>query len=36
MLVVNGVRAGGGPCRYSGGAGALAIDRAKDVTETYC
>ena len=30
MLVVNGVRAGGGPCRYSGGAGALAIDRAKD------
>ncbi len=29
MLLANGVRAGGGPYRFSGGAGALAIDRAR-------
>lgn len=28
MLLANGVRAGGGPYRFSGGAGALAIERA--------
>lgn len=28
MLIGNGVRAGGGPYRYRGGAGALAIERA--------
>lgn len=29
MLLANGVRAGGGPYRYSGAAGALAIERAR-------
>ena len=29
MLLANGVRAGGGPYRFSGGAGALAIERAR-------
>lgn len=29
MLLANGVRAGGGPYRFSGGAGALAIERAQ-------
>jgi len=28
MLLANGVRAGGGPYRFSGGAGALALERA--------
>lgn len=28
MLLANGVRAGGGPYRFSGGAGALAVERA--------
>ena len=28
MLIGNGVRAGGGPYRYQGGAGPLAIERA--------
>lgn len=29
MLLANGVRAGGGPYRFSGGAGALALERAR-------
>lgn len=32
MLLANGVRAGGGPYRFSGGAGALAIERTRSAS----